>query len=222
LKFTNGSLAVSKEDQWVQALENDSDSACARELTSHQVKHFSCGAEALKRQKGEIVYRRKFYALLNCLRNSVSFFMFSVFSTKVRKCSADRSSRCFLIASSSFWGLKGFKMYPSAPSLTALIAFSKDGKPVMMILTIFGCFSCSLRRSSVPSISGSLMSIRAKSKRSLPAALIACFPLSTVSTEYPSLPRIEESIFLTIASSSTTRMLSRMIRHLHSTLKLSE
>ncbi|MDH5266886.1 MAG: hypothetical protein OEW62_04320 [Candidatus Bathyarchaeota archaeon] len=29
LKFTNGSLAISKEDQWVQALENDSDNPYA-------------------------------------------------------------------------------------------------------------------------------------------------------------------------------------------------
>ena len=37
-------------------------------------------------------------------------------------------------------------------------------------------------------------------------ALIACLPFSTVSTEYPSLSRIEERVFLASASSSTTRM----------------
>jgi hypothetical protein len=46
------------------------------------------------------------------------------------------------------------------------------------------------------------------SKRDFSELLIACLPFSTVSTKYPSWDRIEERLFLTAASSSTTKMLS--------------
>jgi len=101
----------------------------------------------------------------------------------------------------------GLRIYPSALSLTAFIALSREGCPVIIILIIFGRSFFSLLRSSVPFIPGSSTSIRAASKSNFSQLLIASLPFFAVSTVYPSLLRMDESSYLMFSSSSTTRML---------------
>ena len=124
--------------------------------------------------------------------------------------SSRRSRSAFLTTVSVFSSESGFSTKSCAPMRTALTAVSMLPCPE---ITTTGTSGSRVRtRASVsrPSIFGSHTSRRSRSKRRPSRRVSAASPRSTASTWYPSSPRIPVSEARTPASSSTTKIDSRI------------
>jgi len=130
-----------------------------------------------------------------------------VISVEMRRYSFVLSVNSLAIISNNSVTSKGFSKYPSALSLTAFIALSIEGCPVIdnpdhFWLQLFQSVE-QFSAFHVRQLYGNKGDVKNDSSQ----ALMASLPFSTPSIRYPPSYRTEESIFLTPMSSSTMSML---------------